>query len=66
MYNFFNHSKGHINEPVTFWTILLQGVGTNVSEKLYFEASNAFKKDLQLKKWSKMANIVFQGEKYSN
>ena len=46
----FNHSQGPINEPVTFWMILLQGVRTNVSEKLYFEAINAFKQDLQLKK----------------
>ena len=33
--------------------ILLQGVGTKASEKLYFEASNAYKQDLQLKKWLK-------------
>ena len=38
----FNHSQGHKNE----------GVGTNVSEKLYSEAGNAFKRDLQLQKWS--------------
>ena len=63
----FNHSQGHIKEPVTFRMILLQGEGTCVSEKLYFEASYAFKQDLQLKKWSKKWQILtFRGDKYSN
>ena len=49
--------------------ILLQGLGFNVSEKLYkyFEASNAFKQDLQLKKWSIKGQILtFRGDKYSS
>ena len=57
----FNHSQGHIKEPVTFWMILLQGVGTCVSEKQYFEASYAFKHDLQLKKWSKSGKYWLLG-----
>ena len=30
-----NHSQGHKNEPMTFWMILLQGVGTNVFKNIY-------------------------------
>ena len=38
--------------------ILLQGVGTNVSEKLYFEASNAFKQDLPQIDLKELANFT--------
>ena len=36
----------------------MQGVGTNALEKLYFEASYAFKRDLQLKSGKKVVYFV--------
>ena len=54
--------KGRIGYCMVFM-ILLEGFGTHVSEKLYFEACNASKLNLWLKKWYILA---FKGDTNSN